>query len=75
MTCQWKCENVMGNSSLEPRAAMLGYVPPRLTAMADWCATHPDAALRRNGFMYRAHAQWLAAGARGPADPVQVRDA
>jgi hypothetical protein len=56
-------------------SALLGHVPPRLAAMADWCATQSDVALRRNGVMYRAHAQWLAAGARGPADAVQVRDA
>jgi hypothetical protein len=58
-----------------PASTLLGYVPPRLIAMADWCATQADAALRRNGLMYRAHAQWLAAGARGPADAVRVRDA
>jgi hypothetical protein len=56
-------------------SALLGHVPPRLIAMADWCATQSDEALRRNGVMYRAHAQWLAAGARGPADAVTVRDA
>jgi hypothetical protein len=43
--------------------------------MADWCARQDDAALRRNGQMYRTHARWIAAGARGPADAVQVRDA
>jgi hypothetical protein len=58
-----------------PASALLGYVPPRLIAMADWCATRSDEALRRNGVMYRAHAQWLAAGARGPADVVHVPDA
>jgi hypothetical protein len=58
-----------------PATALLGYVPPRLIAMADWCERQDDAALRRNGVMYRAHAQWLAAGARGPADVAQVRDA
>jgi len=56
-------------------SALLGYVPARLLAMADWCASQTDAALRRNGVMYRAHARWLAAGARGPADAVTVRDA
>ncbi|HYJ10218.1 MAG TPA: phosphotransferase [Polyangiaceae bacterium] len=58
-----------------PASALLGHVPSRLIAMADWCATQPEAELRRNGLMYRAHAQWLAAGARGPADAVPVRDA
>ena len=58
-----------------PPSALLGNVPPRLIAMADWCDRQSDAALRRNGVMYRAHAQWLAAGARGPADLVEVRDA
>lgn len=56
-------------------SALLGYVSPRLIAMANWCDRQDDAALRRNGVMYRAHAQWLAAGNRGPADVVQVRDA
>jgi phosphotransferase family enzyme len=57
------------------RATLLGYVPPRLIAMADWCDRQDDADLRRNGVMYRAHAHWLASGARGPVDAVQVRDA
>jgi Ser/Thr protein kinase RdoA (MazF antagonist) len=56
-------------------SALLGYLPPRLIAMADWCDRQPDAALRRNGITYRAHAEWLTAGARGPADVVVVRDA
>lgn len=58
-----------------PASALLGYVPPRLIAMADWCARQDDPALRRNGVMYRAHAEWLARGARGRADVVEVRDA
>ena len=58
-----------------PASALLGYVPPRLIAMADWCGQQTDAALRHNGLMFRAHAEWLAAGSRGPADAVQVRDA
>ena len=58
-----------------PASALLGYVAPRLVAMADWCDRQEDAGLRRNGVMYRAHATWIRGGARGPADPVQVRDA
>lgn len=58
-----------------PASALLGYLSPRLVAMADWCDRQADAALRQNGVMYRAHAHWLAAGARGPADVVVVRDA
>ena len=58
-----------------PASALLGYAPPRLMAMADWCAKQADASLLRNALMYRAHARWLAAGARGSADTVQVRDA
>ena len=58
-----------------PASALLGYVSPRLISMAHWCDRQADAALRRNGVMYRAHAKWLAAGARGPADSVQVHDA
>jgi Ser/Thr protein kinase RdoA (MazF antagonist) len=56
-------------------SALLGYVSPRLIAMADWCDRQIDAALHADGVMYRAHAHWLAAGARGPADAVHVRDA
>ena len=56
-------------------SALLGYLPPRLIAMADWCDRQDDAALRRNGVMYRVHAAWIAGGARGTADVVHVRDA
>lgn len=56
-------------------SSLLGYVPPRLIAMADWCDTQADEALRRNGVMYRAHAQWIAKGARGSADVLEVCDA
>lgn len=58
-----------------PASALLGYLPPRLLAMADWCDRQDDDALRRNGVMYRAHAKWIASGARGTADVVDVRDA
>lgn len=58
-----------------PASALLGYVPPRLIAMADWCDRQDDEDLRRNGVMYRAHAAWITSGARGPADVVVVRDA
>ena len=58
-----------------PTAALLGYLPPRLISMADWCDRQADEALRRNGLMYRVHASWIAGGARGPADVVDVRDA
>lgn len=44
-------------------AAVLGAVPGRLDAMADWCAGQEDAGLRRNGVMYRAHARWIEDGA------------
>jgi hypothetical protein len=54
---------------------LLGYLPPRLIAMADWCERQNDEALRNNGVMYRAHAAWIAGGARGIADAVDVRDA
>ena len=56
-------------------AALLGYVSPRLIAMADWCDRQRDQALRQNGVMYRAHAAWIAAGARGSIEVVEVRDA
>lgn len=58
-----------------PPSALLGYLPPRLIAMADWCDRHEAEDMRRNGIMYRAHATWLTNGARGPADVVQVHDA
>ena len=56
-------------------SALLGYLPPRLIAMADWCDGQDDEALRRNGVTYRVHASWLASGARGTADAIDVRDA
>lgn len=37
---------------------LLEVLPARLHAMADWCAGQDSAALRQNGVMYRAHAQW-----------------
>jgi Ser/Thr protein kinase RdoA (MazF antagonist) len=57
-----------------PASALLGYLSPRLIAMADWCDTRDAEELRRNGVMYRAHAAWIRGGARGPADVVDVRD-
>lgn len=53
---------------------LLGYLPPRLLAMADWCEGQDNEALRRNGTMYRVHAAWIAAGARGAADVVELAD-
>lgn len=38
---------------------VLAWVPRRLDAMADWCATQESPDLQRNGVMYRAHARWL----------------
>lgn len=58
-----------------PPAALLGYLPPRLIAMADWCDQQADQALRQNGVMYRAHATWLTQGGRGPANVMDVRNA
>jgi len=43
-------------------------VTPRLIAMAEWCAEQFDRpAIVQNGLMYRAHADWLAAGGLGAA--------
>lgn len=58
-----------------PASTLLGYLPPRLIAMADWCDRQDNEDLRRNGVMYREHARWIAAGARGTADVVEVLDA
>ncbi|RYZ03790.1 MAG: aminoglycoside phosphotransferase family protein [Myxococcales bacterium] len=55
-------------------SALLGHVPPRLIAMAHWCGRQESEALVRNGLTYQAHAAWLAGGARGPADVVEVRN-
>lgn len=57
-----------------PASALLGYLPPRLIAMADWCDRQDNDDLRRNGVTYRVHAAWITAGARGPADVVDVRN-
>ena len=56
------------------REQLLGYVSPRLIAMADWCDVQASASLRMNGVMYRAHAEWIAEGGLGPADVVEVSD-
>ena len=53
---------------------LLGYVVPRLVAMAEWCDQQDSAARQRDGVMYRSHAQWIAAGNLGPADRVAVPD-
>jgi Phosphotransferase enzyme family len=58
-----------------PASALLGHVPLRLLAVAQWCGRQPDEALCANGVTYRAHARWLAEGALGRADVVRVRDA
>ena len=55
-------------------SALLGYLSPRLIAMADWCDIQDAEELRRNGVMYRVHAAWIRGGARGHADIVDVRD-
>jgi len=59
---------------LYPASGLLGYVPPRLDAMADWCAQQDSAELRRHGLMYRAHARWIEGGALGAARVVEVGD-
>lgn len=56
-------------------SALLGYLPPRLLAMADWCDRQDDLDLRRSGVMSRVRAAWIAGGARGPADVVDVPNA
>jgi aminoglycoside phosphotransferase (APT) family kinase protein len=43
-------------------SAVLAYLPDRLFAMADWCDTQESPDLQRNGVMYRAHGEWIAAG-------------
>ena len=55
-------------------AQLLGYVTPRLIAMADWCDQQDSAARQRDGVMYRSHAAWIAADNLGPADRVVVAD-
>jgi hypothetical protein len=53
---------------------LLGYVVPRLEAMADWCDEQPSEDRRRDGVMYREHARWIVDGGYGPADAVTVLD-
>jgi len=49
-----------------PQDELVAMVAPRLIAMAEWCAEQLDRpAIVRNGVMYRAHAEWLAAGGLG----------
>lgn len=61
-------------SLLYPASALLGYVVPRLVAMADWCDQQDSADRQRDGVMYRAHAMWIADGGLGPADLIDVAD-
>ena len=49
-----------------PQDELVAMVAPRLIAMAEWCAEQLDRpAIVQNGLMYRAHAEWLAAGGLG----------
>jgi len=49
--------------------AVVEKVEPRLIAMAESCAEqHDRPAIVQNGVMYRAHAEWLAAGGLGAAE-------
>jgi thiamine kinase-like enzyme len=57
-----------------PASALLGWVAPRLDAMADWGAQQESADHRRDAVMYRAHARWIEAGGLGVADAVVVVD-
>lgn len=59
---------------LYPASALLGYVVPRLVAMADWCDQQDSADRKRDGVVYRAHAMWIADGGLGPTDPIRVAD-
>jgi hypothetical protein len=55
--------------SIGPPAVDHSSAAPRLIAMAEWCAVQPDPpAIVWNGVMYRAHAEWLAAGGLGAAE-------
>jgi len=52
-----------------PPDELVAMVTPRLIAMAEWCAEQLDGpAIVQNGVMYRAHAEWLAAGGLGAAE-------
>lgn len=56
------------------RADLLGYAVARLVAMADWCDQQDSEDRRRDGVMYRSHAQWIADGGYGEARIVDVAD-
>jgi hypothetical protein len=56
------------------RAQLLGYVVPRLIAMADWCDQQESLERRRDGVMYREHAEWIASAGMGAIVPVTVAD-
>lgn len=58
-----------------PASALLGWVAPRLDAMAEWGEQQESAELRQHAVMYRAHARWIEQGGLGPADSVVVEDA
>jgi len=53
---------------------LLGYVVPRLIAMADWCDGQDSEDRKRDGRMYRSHAEWIARGGLGEAVVVAVPD-
>lgn len=59
---------------LYPASALLGWVAPRLDAMADWGEQQESADHQRDAVMYRAHARWIESGSLGPADAVVVVD-
>jgi hypothetical protein len=53
---------------------LLGWVVPRLHAIADWGAQQDSAHHQAWARMYRAHADWIEAGGLGHVEHVEVRD-
>jgi len=59
---------------LYPASDLLGFVEPRLVAMADWCDQQESPDRKRDGEMYRAHAEWITAGGYGEVRATTVPD-
>lgn len=55
-------------------AELLGWVVPRLDAIAAWAEQQDSVDHRAWAVMYRAHARWIEAGGLGDVHHVEVRD-
>jgi hypothetical protein len=63
-----------GTARVRTVAELLGWVVPRLEAIADWGAQQDSPEHQGWARMYRAHARWIEQGGLGEVESVEVRD-